>query len=283
METVLPKEITMDIRNIDGLELLQSLETNSINLVLTDPPYNISKTSGMQTFRDSTSKSRTEDDWESFKKKRKITTDENKTNYMNHGTIYGSKYSIMTDYGKWDSEFTEETLEKFIKEFYRVLKPGGTIIIFYDIWKITNLKKMLDNHNFKQLRFIEWIKTNPTPVNSNTNYLSNSREIALVATKKSKPTFNSKYDNGLYQFPSFSSKTRFHPTQKSLKLFETLISKHSNEGDTVLDTFLGGGTTAIACYNLKRNFIGSEINPIYYDQIKDLDVIKKNCLLTNSN
>ena len=68
--------------------------------------------------------------------------------------------------------------------------------------------------------------------------------------KGSKPTFNSKYDNGLYdneiyQFPIQGGKKRFHPTQKSLPLFEALIKKHSNEGDVVLDTFLGSGTTAI--------------------------------------
>ena len=64
-----------------------------------------------------------------------------------------------------------------------------------------------------------------------------------------------------------SGKNRFHKTQKSLRLFEDLIKKHSNEGDTVLDTFLGGGTTAIACKNTNRHFKGCEINKEYYDKI----------------
>ena len=103
---------------------------------------------------------------------------------------------------------------------------------------------------------IEWIKTNPQPLNSKTNYLTNSREIAITCIKGSKPTFNSKYDNGIYHYPLQGGKNRFHPTQKSLKLFEDLIEKHSNEGDTVLDTFLGSGTTLIACKNTNRNFKG---------------------------
>lgn len=114
---------------------------------------------------------------------------------------------------------------------------------------------------------IEWIKTNPQPLNSGVNYLTNCREIALVAIKGAKPTFNSRYDNGIYMFPLQGGKLRFHPTQKSLALFEELIKKHSNENDVILDTFLGGGTTAIACKNTGRQFKGCEILQEYYDKV----------------
>ena len=62
----------------------------------------------------------------------------------------------------------------------------------------------------------------------------------------------------------------FHPTQKSLLLFEDLINKHSKENDTILDTFLGSGTTAIACKNTNRNFKGCEISPEYYTKILEI-------------
>ena len=65
-------------------------------------------------------------------------------------------------------------------------------------------------------------------------------------------------------------KNRFHPTQKSLNLFETLINKHSNENDIVLDTFLGSGTTAIACKKTKRKFKGCEISKEYFDKIMEM-------------
>ena len=71
-------------------------------------------------------------------------------------------------------------------------------------------------------------------------------------------------------FPLQGGKNRFHPTQKSLSLFEDLITKHSNENDIVLDTFLGGGTTAIACKNKKRRFKGCEVSVEYFNKVKDL-------------
>ena len=56
-----------------------------------------------------------------------------------------------------------------------------------------------------------------------------------------------------------------HPTQKPVELFEYLIKTYSNEGDTILDNCMGSGTTAIACMNTKRNFIGFELEKKYYD------------------
>ena len=97
--------------------------------------------------------------------------------------------------------------------------------------------------------------------------MTNCREIALLGVKGGKPTFNSSYDNAIYQYPLQGGKSRFHPTQKSLLLFEELIRKHSNEGDIILDTFLGSGTTALACKNTKRNFMGCEISEEYYKKI----------------
>jgi site-specific DNA-methyltransferase (adenine-specific) len=217
---------------------------------------------------------KTQSEWTQWFKDNNIPEDkqesklkEFKTNYLKYGSIYGKKYAVVTNYGDWDNNFTMETLNKFIIHYYRVLKNGGTAIIFFDLWKITPLKEMMEKAGFKQIRFIEWIKTNPQPLNSSTNYLTNCREIALVGIKKSKPTFNSKYDNAIYEYPLQGGKNRFHPTQKSLTLFEDLIKKHSNEGDIVLDTFLGSGTTAIASKNTKRKYLGCEISKEYFDKI----------------
>lgn len=268
----------MDITNIEGLEYLKTIEPDSIDLILTDPPYIISKDSGMNDhynnvkFNESNNinQVKTDEEWEIYKVDNNLDNDDNKEKYKKYGSIYGKKYCVKTDYGEWDSSFTIEKLEKFIGEFYKKLKNGGTLIIFFDLWKITDLKLLMEKYKFKQIRLIEWIKTNPQPRNSRVNYLTNCREIALVGIKKSNPTFNSSYDNGIYMFPLQGGKNRFHPTQKNLKLFEELIKKHSNENDVVLDTFLGSGTTAIACKNTKRRFKGCEISKEYYDKIKDL-------------
>lgn len=64
---------------------------------------------------------------------------------------------------------------------------------------------------------------------------------------------------------NFYAEKRFHPTQKPQKLIERLILASSNEGDLVLDPFMGGGSTAIACVSTKRNYLGFEIDPSYYE------------------
>ena len=272
----------MDIKNEEGLNYLKSITNNSIDLILTDPPYITSSETGMDNLHKQIKECKekgiefvkTEEDWEKVKDKYKnikgMTEEKMKENYMKYASIYGKKYSVQTDYGEWDSQFSMEILDKFIGEYYKKLRKGGTVIIFFDIWKISLLKDLLEKHKFKQIRFIEWIKTNPQPLNSSVNYLTNCREIALLGVKEGKPTFNSKYDNGILLFPLQGGKNRFHPTQKSLALFETLIEKHSNENDIVLDTFLGSGTTALACKNTNRQFIGCELNKEYYDKIIEL-------------
>lgn len=268
----------INIQNIDGLEYLKTIENNSIDLILTDPPYIISKDSGMNEHYNTVKHNeenhitqvKTEQEWEDYKSQNGIVNDVNKDNYIKYGSIYGKKYCVKTDYGEWDSSFTMETLETFVREYYKKLKKGGTLIMFFDLWKITDLKNLLEKYKFKQIRFIEWIKTNPQPRNSKVNYLTNCREIALIGVKDGNPTFNSSYDNGIYMFPLQGGKYRFHPTQKSLALFEELIKKHSNENDIVLDTFLGSGTTAIACKKTNRKFKGCEISKEYYEKIVDI-------------
>ena len=278
--------VTIDVQNKEGLLYLQTIPDNTIDLILTDPPYIISKDTGMNTHYDNVKHNeendiefvKTEAEWEQYKLEKEINTDDNKEKFMKYGSIYGKKYCVKTDYGDWDSNFTMKSLESFVSEYYKKLRKGGTLIMFFDIWKISYLKELLEKYKFKQIRFIEWIKTNPQPLNSKVNYLTNCREVALIGVKGSNPTFNSKYDKGvyydndagLYEFPLQGGKARFHPTQKSLLLFEELIKKHTNENDVVLDTFLGSGTTAIASKNTKRRFKGCEVSKEYYDKMIEL-------------
>lgn len=206
---------------------LKSLSPNSVDLVLTDPPYCISK----------------------------------KTGFSKLGKNSVERFAISMDFGTWDHR--EIDLTVFTKLSYVVLRRGGTIIVFYDLWKITDLAQALSNAGFVQLRLIEWIKTNPVPLNSKRNYLTNSREIAISAVKVSKPTFHSEYDNGQYHHPIPHNGVRLHPTQKPLALFKQLIQKHSNPGDFVVDPFVGSGTTAVASLLEGRKFAGGDIDKEY--------------------
>jgi len=268
----------IEIKLQEGLEYLSTLQDKSIDLVLTDPPYIISRDSGMNTHyntvkeneRKNVQQVKTQEEWLAYKTENGLTDDSKRENYIKYGTIYGKKYCVKTDYGDWDSKFTIEVLDQFIGEYYKKLRVGGTMIMFFDLWKLSELKALFEKHKFKQIRFIEWIKTNPQPLNSRVNYLTNCREIALLGVKGGSPVFNGQYDNGIYQFPLQGGKNRFHPTQKSLPLFEELIKKHSNENSVVLDTFLGAGTTAFACKNTNRRFKGCEVDKEYYDKVMEL-------------
>jgi len=222
------------LENKDCLEQIKTIANNSIDLILTDPPYLISKKTG---FLDS----------------------------KGENTI--DRFKMSYDFGKWDKESLD--LNAIVSQFYRILKPGGTCVVFYDIWKLQELKEEYEKNKFKQIRFIEWVKTNPVPINSKINYLTNAREVALTAIKKSKPVFNSSYDNGIYSFPIYHSKDRFHPTQKSLDLFVELVKKHSNKGDTVYDPFAGSATTGVACIRTGRSFIGVEKDDVYFKKARE--------------
>jgi len=220
--------------NSTDLELLRSMEKGSVDLVLTDPPYLISKDSGMQQLKDS----------------------------GNSHEKYGRKFATATDFGQWDKDYTIDDLQLAIDEFYRILRPGGSCIIFFDLWKIETLTNLL--FKFSKHRLIEWLKTNPVPINQRATYLSNAREIAISCVKGGKATFNSKYDKGVYEYPIYSGKDRFHPTQKSLPLFEELIKKHSNEGDIIVDPYGGSGTTYVASTNTNRICLSCEPDEEYF-------------------
>ena len=150
----------IDIKNIDGLKYLSTIPNNSIDLILTDPPYIISRETGMNTHYNNVKQNqenniefiKSEQEWSFYKQENDIKDDIKKENYMKYGTIYGKKYCVKTDYGDWDTEFTMEKLEEFIAEYYKKLKHGGTIIIFFDLWKISYLKDIMEKHKFKQIR-----------------------------------------------------------------------------------------------------------------------------------
>lgn len=223
------------IINDDCFEYIKKIESNSIDLILVDPPYFISKDSGFTNYSD------------------------------NIDSTLKTKYGkISIDFGEWDKG--EIDWISLFKEYYRVLRKGGTIIFFFDIWKSSLIREAAEMSKFKQPRVCSWVKNNPVPINSKLNYLSNSTEYFFTFVKGSKPTFNSEYDNGIYRYPICHGKERFdHPTQKPLELIKSLIEKHSNEGDTVLDTFCGTGTTGHAAILLNRKYILVEKETKYFE------------------
>ena len=72
------------------------------------------------------------------------------------------------------------------------------------------------------------------------------------------------YPRSLLEFSNANNKSKVHPTQKPVPLFEYLIRTYTNENETILDNCMGSGTTAIACLNTNRNYIGFELDETYY-------------------
>ena len=216
----------------DCLERMKEIPSGSVDLVLTDPPYNISKDSCFLKGKNPAKK--------------------------------GDVFLIKHDFGEWDRQPLDFNI--LFSEFNRVLKKGGTVLIFYDIWKLQDLKTSAENFNFKQPRVCCWVKNNPVPLNSDKNYLSNACEYFVTFVKSGKGVFNSKYDNGLYNYPICHGKERTeHPTQKPVILMSELILKHSNKDNVILDMFMGSGSTGVACLNTNRKFIGIEMDANYYE------------------
>ena len=232
------------LKTTDFKLFFKDISQGSVDLILTDPPYSISKETGFK--------------------------------HMGKKSV--KRFAVSMDFGKWDHK--EIDLKAFTDLSFKALKQGGTVICFYDLWKITKVQEAFMQAGFEMIRLIIWEKTNPVPLNSKNIYLSNAREVAVVGVKGGKPTFNSKYDNGVYKFPIPREK-RIHPTQKPLKLMEALIKKHSKANDLVIDPFLGSGSTALASHKLKRRFIGGDKDSSYIKQAKKRlnEIIHKESLL----
>jgi len=220
----------------DCIEEMKKLPDNSVDAIITDPPYMISQ-KGKSIGR----KSLSNKNW-----KRNM--------------------DIKLDFGDWDNYDTEKEFfdftERWFKECARILKPKGWIYIFFDKQKTGYFDLLLSKkYGIKGRTIFAWIKSNPVPSFRKVNWLSAS-EFIWVGSKgdcKLKNFLQQKEMHNNITTPNKSSygKTK-HPTEKPLILIEKLVKVNTNEGEIILDPFLGSGTTAVACVKLNRNFIGIE-------------------------
>jgi site-specific DNA-methyltransferase (adenine-specific) len=230
----------------DSLEIMKDMADNSVDLILTDPPYNISK---LNDQRD----------------RSKLAS-----------PIMRRKKSLNYDFGGWDNmeraEFLKFT-DEWLTECCRVLKDGGTIISFFNKEDISYLGWQAKPLGIRTRTIISWHKTNPVPSFRKVNYLSACEFIWIGSKGEKSWTFNfgqQKDTHNFFETPNSSSYGETsHPTEKPLSLISWLIQTHTNEGDMILDPFLGSGTTAKACKQLNRQYIGIEINPDYVKIAQD--------------
>lgn len=233
------EEENIIIYNDNCLDAIKELQDESIDLVVTDPPYNIGDT--------------------------------------NKRTKVGNKIvPNMEAWGEWDNydkKEYDEFIFKLIAEMYRVLKKGGSFYMFSAREDNGFFIREAVRVGFTYRNQLAIIKTNPLPHFVKNNYRS-AFELCFYVTKGKPKTFNflSQQDCiNIYPYIIGKKYTK-HPTEKPLVFIEKIVKISSNENDTVLDPFIGSGTTAVACKNLNRKCIGVEINKKYCDMsIKRLE------------
>ncbi len=176
---------------------------------------------------------------------------------------------VKVDKGDWDKSRGPEENHNFnrawLERCQRVLKPNGTIWVTGTHHVIFSVGYAMQQLGFKILNDIAWEKPNPPP-NLSCRYFTHSTETVLWAAKneKSRHIFNyaamksvtGKQMKTVWTMTAPKNGEKAlgkHPTQKPLALIERCLIAATNEGEFVLDPFLGNGTTAVACTGLKRH------------------------------
>ena len=251
----------------DALEILDHFEDKKFDLIYADPPYFLS----------------------------------------NDGITCSSGKMVSVNKGEWDKSkgFDEDNnfTDSWLKACRRVLKENGSLWVSGTLHIIYKVGYLLEKNGYDIINDIVIYKPNAPP-NLSCKYFTHSHEIVLWArkSKDSQHTFNyekmkiwnnpkdklknkDKQMRSVWSIPLMSKDEKEfgkHPTQKPMELLNRIISSSSNEGDWILDPFVGSGTTGIVCSILNRKFIGIDSKKEYLDiAIKRLrDKNKKDLLFS---
>lgn len=220
-------DIVFNLYHNDCREILKKIPTESIDLIVSDVPYPTTKRGGKSL------------------------------------TMGGYWTSELVNKGKI---FINNSIKpsEYLSELYRVLKDGTHCYIMINN---LNLIEMLNEGlkvGFKFIKLLAWDKTIRICGNY---YMGQIEHIIMFRKGKGRP-INNCGTSDLLSVPIHKLKDaeghNLHDTEKPVELMEILINNSSNEGDIVLDPFMGIGSTGVASIKNKRRFIGIEIDPVYY-------------------
>lgn len=225
------------ILNDDCMNAMELIADNSVDLVLTDPPYNL----GL------------------FMKNRATNLKQMRSNFF-------------ADAG-WDNLEYDEwivSMDSFFEKVSQKIKSGGSMIMFMSIIKVESIIRIAEKYGFYYKTTGIWHKNNPMPRNMNLHFINSTESWIYFVYKKHTGTFN---NNGkaIHDFIETSvisaSERKYgkHPTQKPISLMSHFINLLTNENDVVFDPFMGSGSSGVSAVSLGRNFIGSELNANYYE------------------
>lgn len=213
------------IYNGDCIDGMRFIADESIDLIVTDPPYLMSYKTGRR--KDKTHKFCTE-----------IQGDNN-----------------------------PDLIRDYIKECYRIMKNDTACYIFCNVNKVDVFKKELEGVGFNVKNMIIWVKNNHTAGDLVAQY-GKKYEIIFYVNKGRCPIRNGRITD-VWEFPKVSGKDQVHQNQKPVEIIKQCIEKSSDPGALVFDGFMGSGTTAIACLETGRHYVGYELDPEYYKIARD--------------
>lgn len=203
----------------DCLEILKTLPNNSVDMVLTDPPYGI--------------------DFQSNRRG-------------------GCFEKILND----KTPFVE-----FIQHLPRILRPTGCVMIFTRWDKQQVFIDELIKYGLKPKNILIWDKVVHGMGDLKRAFGSRYESIIFLANNEFR--FNGKRPTDIVQYMKINSQHLIHPNQKPVALLEYLIKKCTKPNATVLDCFMGSGSTGIACLNTNRQFVGIDLDEHYFNIAKN--------------
>ena len=218
--------------NRDCIAAMKDIEDGSIDLIVTDPPYNLGN----------------------FMKNRDT-------------NLHKMRDNFFATAGWDDMEFDEwtQSMDAFFESSSRIMKKGGSMIVFMAIIKVETIIQLAEKHGFYYKTTGIWHKTNPMPRNMNLHFVNSTEAWVYFTYKTRTGTFN---NNGrvLHDFvetsvtPNSERKHGKHPTQKPESLSQHFTDILSNEDDWILDPFMGSGTTGVVAKRTGRNFVGVDLD-----------------------
>lgn len=217
------------IVNDDAKKYIKRIPAASVDLILTDPPYNLSP-------------------------------------YSTGNMKFSWRKEINNDLAEWDKEDFRPS--EWVEDFKRILKPTGNIFAFCSYNLVGKWHEAFDPE-FDTFQFMVWHKTNPVPKFRKAGFL-NSCELIVCMWDKGH-IWNFGKQNEMHNFIESSIcmgeervKDPNHPTQKPVRVLKHIIKIASNPSDLVFDPFMGVGSTGVAALELKRRFLGVEIDRAYF-------------------
>ena len=242
--------------NEDAFEMIKRIPDKSIDLVLTDPPYGI-----------------TACEWDKVVDLEKMWTELKRIGKEKTPYIFTASQPFTTDlinsnrkWFRYELIWEKNYSGSFLLAKKRPMLYHENIIIFFEKQSVFNpIFRPYANSTIKRAgkNGIQKIKEDN---NFNNIQRVKKKEHIIDIKRKAYPKSIIQINSETYKRER--GKMRFIPTQKPVALMEYLTKTYSNEGDIILDCFMGSGTTGVACKNLGRKFIGSDISQEYCEIAK---------------